>query len=235
MTVGENVAYGLGSARSPRLTGGPGHRGARMVRLDRLRGAPAEPALRRPAPAGRARAGARQPAQGPPARRAARRARPEAPRGDADRAQAIQREVGITFIFVTHDQEEALTMSDRIAVFNRGRIEQVGAPPRSTSTGDARSSPASSARRTCSTASRPCGRRDRRHLHDPAREDPSGRARRRSRRRRGRGRRPDPRRRLPRRGTRYFVDSTRGAPRRPPEPRHVVDGGARTGRHTLSA
>ena len=38
----------------------------------------------------------------------------------------IQREVGITFVFVTHDQEEALTMSDRIAVFNRGRIEQVG-------------------------------------------------------------------------------------------------------------
>ncbi|MEO5966131.1 MAG: ABC transporter ATP-binding protein [Candidatus Limnocylindrales bacterium] len=40
----------------------------------------------------------------------------------------IQHEVGITFIYVTHDQEEALTMSDRIAVFNRGRIEQVGAP-----------------------------------------------------------------------------------------------------------
>jgi putative spermidine/putrescine transport system ATP-binding protein len=40
----------------------------------------------------------------------------------------IQREVGITFVFVTHDQEEALTMSDRIAVFNEGRIEQVGAP-----------------------------------------------------------------------------------------------------------
>ena len=42
--------------------------------------------------------------------------------------KAIQREVGITFVYVTHDQEEALTMSDRLAVFNRGRIEQVGAP-----------------------------------------------------------------------------------------------------------
>jgi putative spermidine/putrescine transport system ATP-binding protein len=42
--------------------------------------------------------------------------------------KAIQREVGITFLFVTHDQGEALTMSDRIAVFNRGRVEQVGAP-----------------------------------------------------------------------------------------------------------
>ena len=42
--------------------------------------------------------------------------------------KAIQKRVGITFIFVTHDQEEALTMSDRIAVFNEGKIEQVGAP-----------------------------------------------------------------------------------------------------------
>src|SRR3954452_10178523 len=40
----------------------------------------------------------------------------------------IQQEVGITFIYVTHDQGEALTMSDRMAVFNQGRIEQVGAP-----------------------------------------------------------------------------------------------------------
>ncbi|WP_435613848.1 ABC transporter ATP-binding protein, partial [Streptomyces sp. 1222.5] len=42
--------------------------------------------------------------------------------------KAIQREVGITFVFVTHDQEEALTMSDRIAVFDQGRIAQVGTP-----------------------------------------------------------------------------------------------------------
>jgi putative spermidine/putrescine transport system ATP-binding protein len=42
--------------------------------------------------------------------------------------KSIQGEVGITFVYVTHDQEEALTMSDRIAVFNYGRIEQVGAP-----------------------------------------------------------------------------------------------------------
>jgi putative spermidine/putrescine transport system ATP-binding protein len=42
--------------------------------------------------------------------------------------KAIQQQVGITFIYVTHDQEEALTMSDRIAVFNHGKIEQVGSP-----------------------------------------------------------------------------------------------------------
>ena len=38
----------------------------------------------------------------------------------------IHRELGTTFVYVTHDQEEALVLSDRIAVFNRGRIEQVG-------------------------------------------------------------------------------------------------------------
>jgi putative spermidine/putrescine transport system ATP-binding protein len=42
--------------------------------------------------------------------------------------KAIQQHVGITFIFVTHDQEEALTMSDRLAVFERGRIAQIGTP-----------------------------------------------------------------------------------------------------------
>jgi putative spermidine/putrescine transport system ATP-binding protein len=40
----------------------------------------------------------------------------------------LQRQVGITFVFVTHDQEEALTMSDRIAVFDAGRIQQVDTP-----------------------------------------------------------------------------------------------------------
>jgi putative spermidine/putrescine transport system ATP-binding protein len=40
----------------------------------------------------------------------------------------IQKQVGLTFIYVTHDQEEALTMSDRLAVFNHGKVEQVGSP-----------------------------------------------------------------------------------------------------------
>src|SRR5947208_10622240 len=42
--------------------------------------------------------------------------------------KAIQQQVGITFIYLTHDQEEALTMSDRLAVFSEGRVEQVGSP-----------------------------------------------------------------------------------------------------------
>jgi putative spermidine/putrescine transport system ATP-binding protein len=42
--------------------------------------------------------------------------------------KSLQRDLGMTFIYVTHDQEEALTMSDLIAVFNEGRVEQVGSP-----------------------------------------------------------------------------------------------------------
>ncbi len=42
--------------------------------------------------------------------------------------KSIQAEIGITFLYVTHDQEEALTMSDRIAIFNHGRIVQIGTP-----------------------------------------------------------------------------------------------------------
>ena len=57
----------------------------------------------------------------------------------------IQREVGITFVFVTHDQEEALTMSDRIAVMNHGRVEQIGDPEEIYERRRRPSSPASSA------------------------------------------------------------------------------------------
>jgi putative spermidine/putrescine transport system ATP-binding protein len=42
--------------------------------------------------------------------------------------KTLQRQLGITFVYVTHDQGEALSMSDRVAVFNRGRLEQVAAP-----------------------------------------------------------------------------------------------------------
>src|SRR3954465_9176814 len=42
--------------------------------------------------------------------------------------KALQRDLGITFVYVTHDQDEALTMSERLAVFNEGQIEQVGSP-----------------------------------------------------------------------------------------------------------
>ncbi len=57
----------------------------------------------------------------------------------------IQREVGITFVFVTHDQDEALTMSDRLAVMNGGRVAQVGTPEDVYERPADASSPASSA------------------------------------------------------------------------------------------
>ena len=127
MTVGENVAYGLrvkGVARRERT-----RRADEALEIVRLAGY-----------------GKRKPVQlsgGQRQRVALARAivnRPEVllldePLGALDlklrqdmqvELKRIQGEVGITFIYVTHDQEEALTMSDRIAVFDGGRIEQVG-------------------------------------------------------------------------------------------------------------
>ena len=57
-------------------------------------------------------------------------------------------ELGTTFVYVTHDQEEALLMSDRIAVMNEGRVEQVGSPREIYEHPATRSSPISSARST---------------------------------------------------------------------------------------
>ena len=67
----------------------------------------------------------------------------------------IQQSVGLTFIYVTHDQEEALTMSDRLAVFNHGRVEQVGTPAEVYERPRPASSQGSSACRTCWRARRP--------------------------------------------------------------------------------
>ena len=129
MTVGDNVAYGLMIRKVPKDERRARVADAlRMVRLEGLDG--------------------RKPSQlsgGQRQRVALARAlinRPKVllldePLGALDlklreemqiELKRIQQEVGITFIYVTHDQEEALTMSDRLAVFNRGRIEQVGAP-----------------------------------------------------------------------------------------------------------
>ena len=81
----------------------------------------------------------------------------------------IQREVGITFVYVTHDQDEALTMSDRIAVFNEGRIEQVGEPA------ERLRAPGECLRRRLRRRLEPARAR-RPQLHDPAGEDPAARA-----------------------------------------------------------
>jgi putative spermidine/putrescine transport system ATP-binding protein len=129
MTVAENVDYGLRIRKVPK--------GERRARVDEALAMVRLPAF-----------GARKPAQlsgGQRQRVALARAivnRPQVllldePLGALDlklrqemqiELKRIQQDVGITFVYVTHDQEEALTMSDRIAVFNEGRIEQVGPP-----------------------------------------------------------------------------------------------------------
>ena len=73
-------------------------------------------------------------------------ARQEAPRGDAVRADRPPGTLGITFVVVTHDQEEAMTMADRIAVMDQGRIDRWVRPPKSTKSRARDSSPNSSAR-----------------------------------------------------------------------------------------
>ena len=129
MTVGENVAYGLLVRKVPKPE--RARRVAEALRMVRLEGYD----RRKP---GQLSGGQRQ-------RVALARALVNRPRvllldeplGALDlklreemqlELHQIQDEVGITFIYVTHDQQEALTMSDRIAVFNQGRVEQVGAP-----------------------------------------------------------------------------------------------------------
>ncbi|HZO50245.1 MAG TPA: ABC transporter ATP-binding protein [Gaiellaceae bacterium] len=129
MTVQENVEYGLRVRRVPRAE--RRRRAEEALRTVRLEGF----GRRKP---GQLSGGQRQ-------RVALARAivnRPQAllldePLGALDlklreelqlELKQIQQQLGMTFIYVTHDQDEALTMSDRIAVFNGGRIEQVGTP-----------------------------------------------------------------------------------------------------------
>ena len=127
LTVEENVAFGLRYQKaSKQESTKPRRQGAGAGPAGRVRQAAAQPALRRPAAARRAGPRADAEPGGAAAGRAARRARRQAPQGLQIELKALQEEVGITFIYVTHDQEEALTMSDRIAVMSQGRVEQVG-------------------------------------------------------------------------------------------------------------
>ena len=162
--------------------------------------------------------------------------------------RALQREVGITFVYVTHDQEEALTMSDRIAVLLDGRVEQVGAPqdiyaaPTTTYVAgflgsanifDADLLSVSAGEATCSAldtkvrAKVDDGRRARagRH-HHPAGTDRAARRRRRRAGRAERGARADPRHRVSRARPRRCTSTWPGA-RRSPSRSRTTTGRAR--------
>ena len=147
--------------------------------------------------------------------------------------KAIQKDVGITFLFVTHDQDEALTLSDRLAVFNAGRIEQVGSPA------EVYENPATAfvagLRRDVEPdlgRDRARDRRRRGHVHRPAREDPPRRSRRAAVARAVLRLGNRPRGRLP--GREHPVHRVPGrwgrARCRTAEPGHVVDAGSRGAR-----
>ena len=126
MTVAENVAYGLTVRRLPKGDREARRRGAAHDAPRRLRRALDPRAFRRPAAAGRPRSRNGDPTGYPVDGRAARRARPPAAQGSAARIRRLHAARPRTTIYVTHDQEEALVMSDRIAVMRAGRIVQIG-------------------------------------------------------------------------------------------------------------
>ena len=129
MSVEDNVEYGMRVKQDRQ--GGAGKRGTTRSRWC------ASPATRTASPASSPAASASASPSPAPSSTAPRVLLLDEPLGALDlklreqmqvELKGIQGEVGITFIYVTHDQDEALTMSDRVAVFNEGRIEQIGGP-----------------------------------------------------------------------------------------------------------
>ena len=130
LSVFENVAYGLRAKNAPkseipeRVT-----KALAMVKMSEFAQAAPAKAERRAATARGAGTRAGESPAGAAARRTAFRAGRQSAKADASELKSLQREVGITFIFVTHDQEEAMALSDRVALLRAGLLEQV-APPR---------------------------------------------------------------------------------------------------------
>ena len=149
MTVRENIGFALKLRKMPKTElSARVDEAAEILGLERLAGPQARAAVRRPAPAGRHGPGHRPPALGVPDGRAAVEPRRQAAGADAGRDARIQRRLGVTTIYVTHDQVEAMTMGDRVAVMRDGRAA-AGRHPAATSTTvrTTSSSPRSSARR----------------------------------------------------------------------------------------
>ena len=122
LNVYDNIAFGLRLRKTPKDE--IDRRGARSRRRPGPRGVPrpqAARSLRRAAPAGRHGPRHRAPSPGLPHGRAALQPGRQAARADARRDQPLQRRLGTTTIYVTHDQVEAMTMGDRVAVMRNGR------------------------------------------------------------------------------------------------------------------
>src|SRR5262249_36060638 len=128
MTAAKNVVFPLKMRRFPKHDINARAAHARARGLAPVRRQVSARIVRRPAAAGRARARPRVQSGCASARRAAGRARQEFTRADASRDQAHPSRGRHHHVYVTHDQIEAMTMSDRIAVFCNGKVEQVGSP-----------------------------------------------------------------------------------------------------------
>ena len=131
MTVHENLAFGLArrcaARRRPSSTAGQRHR-RDCRRSTRLLDRKARHACRSTTCSGRARSHDDRRAGDLPARRAVLQSRRRLPRVHARRAEAHPAQFGQTMVYVTHDQVEAMTMADRIAVMDLGVLQQYGTP-----------------------------------------------------------------------------------------------------------
>ena len=150
LTVEQNVAYGLRVAKRPEAEiAAASRRSAGQSKDDGPRESEALEDQRRTAAACRAGSRAGKPAATALARRAALGAGRKSAPADAGRTEILQREVGIAFVFVTHDQEEAMVMSDRIALLRSGELEQVATRAKSTAVPRPPTSRSSSATPIC--------------------------------------------------------------------------------------
>ena len=129
LTARENVEFGLrvrGRGQTDRAS--RANELLELVGLATARGPLLAPALRRPAATGGARSRTRHPTEGAVDGRAASALDAQVRVQLREEIRRIQTELGITALYVTHDQEEALSISDRVAVMARGRPEQIGVP-----------------------------------------------------------------------------------------------------------
>jgi multiple sugar transport system ATP-binding protein len=146
MNVAENMGFALKIAKVKKAEIERACRRRRRSSTSRTTSSASRASSRRPASARRDGPRDRAPAARVPDGRAALEPRREAARRDAQQIAALQRRLGVTTVYVTHDQVEAMTMGDRVAVMKDGVLQQVDVPRCSTTRRSTRSSPASSAR-----------------------------------------------------------------------------------------